>query len=424
MDEVDKLIVKLGDPEPSVRMKAARALGKIGDERAIPALIEALNDRINSVQSDAFEINSVQSEAVDALVKIGKPAIPALIELPKDEHWYSAKWTGEASAAEALARIGVNGEQFGTILKMLTKGRTQEEKIWAAAVLCYMAEANPRSIEVVKAVPALTKAAKNENQYLQSWAVGALGKIKDARAVPALIKALKDTDEYVRSDAAEALGKIKDARAVPALIKALKDKNMFVRRGVILALFEIGKPAVPSLVKAVKDENKYMSAHAAIVLGMARDARAVPALIETLEAGYLKDDAAEQLGKIAKAKSRNDAVAKAVPALTRALCDEDRTVRALAAHALENILENSETIVKVNEFEVRLQEGFDHAKKHLKKDEVVGIEMQISKLRIAAAQKKNKLAHKRDILLDDIPKPPRRGGGTYQSLRRPFMASL
>jgi HEAT repeats len=42
LDHVEKLIVALNHPEPSTPVRAAHLLGRIGDQRAVPALIRAV----------------------------------------------------------------------------------------------------------------------------------------------------------------------------------------------------------------------------------------------------------------------------------------------------------------------------------------------------------------------------------------------
>jgi hypothetical protein len=120
--------------------------------------------------------------------------------------------------------------------------------------------------------------------------------------------------------------------------------------------------------------------------------------------------AAVALGKIKNAQ--------AVPALIESLKDKNRAVRSIASAALGEILKSCATIEALNEFETHLQEGFDKlANMRWKRDKIIYVEMELSKLRLAAAQKKNKLAPKRDIILDEIPKPPKKGE-VYQQIRR------
>jgi len=69
------LIPFLDDPAPEVRQCAALGLAEKADEAATQPLVRALNDE------DAMVCNL----AAHALVKIGKPAVPFLIEAVRDE---------------------------------------------------------------------------------------------------------------------------------------------------------------------------------------------------------------------------------------------------------------------------------------------------------------------------------------------------
>ena len=81
-----------GKPVRSVRLHAAEALGKIGDERAVEPLIEALND----------EDASVRRGAAVALGRLGaERAVEPLIEALNDEEGHVRR-----GAAVALGRLG------------------------------------------------------------------------------------------------------------------------------------------------------------------------------------------------------------------------------------------------------------------------------------------------------------------------------
>ena len=68
----------------SCRAAAIRALGKIGDERAVEPLIEIL--KAKSIENNGFNhIDYDQDEAIDALAKMGKPSVKPLIELLEDK---------------------------------------------------------------------------------------------------------------------------------------------------------------------------------------------------------------------------------------------------------------------------------------------------------------------------------------------------
>jgi vesicle coat complex subunit len=138
-----------------LRAEVAKALGKIGDARAVDALIEALKD----------EDSDVYWNSIDALVKIAKKdlgVVDKLIKALKDEDSYV-----RISVAWALGEIGD-----------------------------------------ASAVDALIEALRDEDSYVRESIAWALGAIGDARAVDSLIKTLKDDDYFVRESAKVALFRI------------------------------------------------------------------------------------------------------------------------------------------------------------------------------------------------------------------------
>jgi 3-methyladenine DNA glycosylase AlkD len=138
-----------------LRAGVARALGEIGDARAVDALIEALKD----------EDSDVYWNSIDALVKIAKKdlgVVDKLIKALKDE--------------DSDVRISV---------------------AWALG-----------EIGDASAVDALIEALRDEDSYVRESVAWALGAIGDARAVDSLIKTLKDDDYFVRESAKVALFRI------------------------------------------------------------------------------------------------------------------------------------------------------------------------------------------------------------------------
>ena len=84
------LVPFLNDPAPEVRQCAALGLANKPDESAAPPLVQALSD----------EDTLVGNLAVKALVNIGKPAVPSLIEKVK-----SASQSARILALRALVEI-------------------------------------------------------------------------------------------------------------------------------------------------------------------------------------------------------------------------------------------------------------------------------------------------------------------------------
>jgi hypothetical protein len=179
----------LRHPLADVRSYAALALAKIGEEAAIPALVQTLTD----------EDELVHRRAAEALGTIGLPALPALLDALRHEDAH-VRWI----VAYSLGTVGD-----------------------------------------VRAIPALAQTLKDREKDVRAMAAEALSTIGDSAAVPLLITALNDPDGFVRGSVAEALGILGDARAIPALRQTLGDMDSFARRRAAEAL-EILKQSTSS----------------------------------------------------------------------------------------------------------------------------------------------------------------------------------
>jgi HEAT repeat protein len=258
----------------------AETLGQIGPEAqaAVPRLIGVLRMR-----------GPFAFLATGGLARIGKPAIPALIEALS-----SPTENIRAGAAQALARIG------------------------------------PYS---APAIPALIRVQRDVSYDVRSEATEALGKIGPA-AIPALAEALRDENMEAREAAAEALGQL-GPDAVPSLLEALKDSANRVRFAACQALGRIGPaagPAVPALTLALVETDENLPWAAANALGqIGPGARsAVSHLLRALRQGPAMDraQAADSLVKIDPAA---DGLADA---LASALTGNELEVRIAAARGL------------------------------------------------------------------------------------------
>jgi len=369
---VQSLITALEDENLGVRLSSVRALGRIGDRQAVPALIKALE--VGYVRESAIDAlgeigdpravgplikllsersSSIRESAKKALGKIGQPAIQVFID--------NASSNEDPRAREYAA--GILGEIGGSAaVQPLVKALSDEDsrvRISAARTLGQIGDPN--------AAKALSDALEDESRDVRKSAAEALGKIGDPQAVQPLIKAASDGNDNVRISAAIALGQIGAPQAVPPLVNMLSDRNSSVvtsavgalgeiadpraiqplikavgdrgvggrhggfRRAAIDALPKMGQPAVRPLIEALADKRQHVRTAAAMMLGEIGDPQAVEALIKALEDEdwIVRDFAVRALGKIGDPR--------AVEALIQALDDKKGPVSASAASALRKI---------------------------------------------------------------------------------------
>ena len=219
---LEQLVECLGDSRGMTRLAFAETLGKIG-KPAVPFLIEALANHANVV---------VRRASGKTLTLIADPiAIPPLIDALLNDEDTVVK----GSAVGALARMG---EAAVPVLLDLLKSpehpeSTKGHAAWAMAFIGAEAKA------------LVYREITSDSVAVRAAVVGAVAKIAqedpDDKAFDILINALTDPAENVRSEAASALGNVAYQSAVPHLILLLQHAVGETRKSAALALMKIGQ---------------------------------------------------------------------------------------------------------------------------------------------------------------------------------------
>lgn len=125
------------------------------------------------------------------------------------------------------------------------------------------------------------------------------------------------------------------AEALPMLQSVLEDEDSSVGEAAVRSLSQFGAEGMPSLKKALEGDSPKVQSAAARALGQLGPA-AIPTLVESLQSGnlYAKFSAASALG------SMGAEGAQAIPALEKAMEDEDPRVRSAVQEALKKIQDN------------------------------------------------------------------------------------
>ena len=191
---VTGLQLALKNNSAQVRMHAAKLIGAIQAQTLVPDLIRLLSDP-NIYVTDT---------AVNALNRIGEPAIAPLIEvlntkahnlIPDEDTGFTREYQYIASAY--IDDLWMKKYRIGT----------QSAAIKALGLLQAEAGAPPLINELA-------------NEELQADALAALVEMRNV-AVPFLMDALKNAADEIRVQVADALGQIGDRRAIVPLIEAL-----------------------------------------------------------------------------------------------------------------------------------------------------------------------------------------------------------
>ncbi|MBW3015066.1 HEAT repeat domain-containing protein [Candidatus Woesearchaeota archaeon] len=351
-EAVPKLIEALDNDNPDIRWQAARSLGDIGDERAIPKLIEKLSDKDTTLQSNVI-VALGRLKAYDAVYALNKIAFDK----------YKASYL-RRNAITALGEIvGPRADEvnkkLGDTIGVLTKALTDKDpQIREAAAKASGLIGNADPLQISR----LIGLQQDKNEYVRDSASEALSRIRekmisnmnsddakvrrasidiievfnDPTLVPVLIDALNDADSNVVTYAMKALAKYKDNRAVLPLIDKLDKGNDFERSVAARTLGQIGgAQAVPALSNALRDADAFVRREAANALGLIRDKSASSSLIEALTDTDVdvRANVVEALGRVFY-DSQDQTVSEA---LVQSLSDSDARIRRMSAEALGRI---------------------------------------------------------------------------------------
>ena len=285
-----------------IQIGAARALGEIGDGRALEPLVESLRDI------------TVAGAAIAALGRLRDPkAVPGLGAVlqhmyPSTED-YSPHVEIREAAIAALARIG-NKEAIGFIVRAL-EDKTLKVRVAASDELTRLGwqpedERTRLLFDAVQAHTLLRRGRWNEigerwrllppqavydllnasSREARCFAVRTLGNMGKPDALASLLKALEDEDILVVIDAVKSLGKLGDPGAITPILRAY---GKFVRLGqssykwadfrkqIVNALVAIGEPGMPALQDHLTDEQVIAA------LGQIRGEKAIDLLLRVVE---------------------------------------------------------------------------------------------------------------------------------------------
>lgn len=193
----------------NLALDAARTIGRIGDEKAVPSLLKTLS---------AHKSEWIRAEAADALGRFGShpEAIEGLLSALNDAD--SLVWR---HAAEALGHSD-NPELAQRLLEIWLAGLGNDQTIAAGIAL----ELMPLDSVLDKIISVLLDSSPPATA--REYAARLLGKSDGAKAAKALLLGLEDTSAEVRQASAWALSHIRMPFAAERLLDTLNDPDLEV----------------------------------------------------------------------------------------------------------------------------------------------------------------------------------------------------
>ncbi len=274
---IDPIAARLQDDQYAlVRDRAADALARPNDEKAVVALVQAIVSENREARFHAHEA-IISCRAVAALPQLAK-------------HVHDSNRDVREKIIHIFGEIG-SGDQLPYVKDALNDA---DPIVRLAAIQALRKLQGPGLLEALQAK------CSDTDPNVRTESARALGAIGDRKAVPKLVELLHDDNGFVRGAAAESLGQLGDRTATVALIQVLTGEKPHAatgseQEGLVISTQPGTLPEIARL-KAVEEKISATKA-----LGDIRDPVAVDALIEhglKAEDPGLRAESAVSLGKI------------------------------------------------------------------------------------------------------------------------------
>lgn len=254
------LVQALGDSEPSVRLAAVRALGRVQEPEGFRALVE----RLESAAIEAVPKISIRSlkMALESFPLAQAAHLQSLLESPhRRVRFLAADLVSASIERETASRSG----------RDLARDHAPSEVADIAVTLSALTqrEAAQRSGHDRSRLPPevrgifLTRLRVDGNPDVRARAADVIGRLEDERALPALSELLEDPEWFVRLHAVRALAH-RELPTLEVLTRRLTDAHWRVREAAAQALCAQGGPGIGRLLEHfLSTEDRYSREQAA-----------------------------------------------------------------------------------------------------------------------------------------------------------------
>ena len=284
---VPALLLTLDHADDRFRPKILDALGLLGDRSALSAIVGQLSDNDEKVQLSA--VRAVQRipdlRAVKPIVKILHETQNAELRL---QSVIALATSGSQKAVAILSALLPRAD--AVLQKAIAAALCHINSCEASEVLVRLLEVDDLTVvvkalsglrrnSVPAAIPKLIQLSQHRDEQIRRHAVDALVATSDERVFRILEqRLLNESSSGVRAVAARGFGKLANKQATRILEQALNDESA-VRCAAISSLASLGDTsAIPALLASLKDAVPEVRYHAVAGLGKLRADTAVRAV--------------------------------------------------------------------------------------------------------------------------------------------------
>ena len=302
-----ELVSQLSNADPLLAASAAKALGRIGGDKAVRELRKAVKTAAEPVRG---AIVDALLQCANQLLADGNPTsatdIFRQLDQPKEKPQVrSAAYAGLIRSAGdwamPLITSGIESSDPAHQQAALPLARGLKDTAATSAFTHLLSNASPAMQAALigllqqrgdpAAAPAVTALAHSGDSYVRSTALTALGTLGDVTAIPLLAAAAASSAEAEQKAARQALIQLRRGNVADAMVAQLVSANLNVQVELIRALTaRKDKSAAPKLLELARTDTG--SARRAALRGMEQfaDGPDLPALVQLLM--LAKDEAA------------------------------------------------------------------------------------------------------------------------------------
>ncbi len=235
-----------------------------------PAIVKKVDSLFIIASSGELKFRDLVAPAIDSIAAIGAAAVPRLVEK------YDTQDARERlTINNILVKIGRPAVPY-LLESLLLENPEQVSRI------CFTLG----EIKESSAVAGLIKVAGRPDWWIRSESAAAIGKIGDSSGNQTVMNLLLDTVETVRKSAAVSAGQLKIEGAIPTLVHMLGDAFYGARFCASEALIKFGDAAVGAISDSMNNPDTLLGNLGCATLGMIGSDSAMGVLVGQLQSEF------------------------------------------------------------------------------------------------------------------------------------------